>query len=207
MREAYHIATTGRPGPVLIDIPKDVSQGPFPGDLNAEIDLPGYHPDRRLRDRRRCASRSPRRLINTAKRPVILVGQGAMISGAEPELKQAGRELDCPVTTTLLGKGVVSGDPSALARHAGHARHRLRQQGGGECDLICQLGSRFDDRHHRSGRQVLRAGQDLHIDIDHAEIGKMIRPDIQVVGDAKTALQQLLPHVDKAGPTGNGCNT
>lgn len=104
-REAYHIATTGRPGPVLIDVPKDISQSPFTGSLEAEIDLPGYNPEQSLHIDEDSIDAAAK-LIAQAKRPVILAGQGAMISRAGEALRVFAETLQCPVTSTLLGKGV-----------------------------------------------------------------------------------------------------
>ena len=104
-REAYHISTTGRPGPVLIDVPKDISQGPFTGDMNPPLQLPGYHPEA---SKEICAKsvKQAADLIAKAKRPVILAGQGCMIARADKELRYLAETLNAPVTTTLLGKGV-----------------------------------------------------------------------------------------------------
>src|ERR1700742_1784666 len=96
-REAYYIATTGRPGPVLVDVPKDISQSPFTGDLNAEMDLPGYHPEEALKIDKK-AVQDAARIIMAAKRPVILAGHGAMIARADKELMAMAETLNCPVT-------------------------------------------------------------------------------------------------------------
>ena len=104
-REAYHIATTGRPGPVLIDIPKDVSSGAFTGDMNPPFDLPGYNPESAMEIEEDAAKRAAQ-LISRAKKPVILAGQGCMIARADKELMELAETLNAPVTSTLLGKGV-----------------------------------------------------------------------------------------------------
>lgn len=104
-REAYHIATTGRPGPVLIDVPKDISQSPFTGDFDGEIDLPGYKPelDHQID---LAAIDAAAELIKGSRKPLILAGHGAMIARADRELMELAETLRCPVTSTLLGKGV-----------------------------------------------------------------------------------------------------
>ena len=104
-REAYHISTTGRPGPVLIDIPKNISSGDFSGEMNAELDLPGYDPYESLNIDPSSIDEAAA-LIAQAKRPVILAGQGCMIARADEELMKVAQTLGCPVTSTLLGKGV-----------------------------------------------------------------------------------------------------
>ena len=116
-REAYHIATTGRPGPVLIDVPKDMSQAPFTGDLNAEMDLPGYHPEEDFKIDKKSVQEAAK-LIMQSKRPVILAGHGAMIARADKELMSLAETLNCPVTSTLLGKGVFPETHRLQPRHA-----------------------------------------------------------------------------------------
>jgi len=156
-REAHYIATSGRPGAVLIDIPKDISQGPFTGDLSVkeEMDLPGYQPEKSY-DVDADAIEECLKLIKQAKQPLILAGQGCMISRAQDELLQLAETLDCPVTTTLLGKGVIIG----------------------QADKFCANANI------------------IHIDIDASEMNKMITPDVQVIADAKSALNAILPNIE-----------
>lgn len=195
-KEAFHIATTGRPGPVLIDVPKNVSQSPFTGDLDAEIDLPGYRPEKGY-DIDSTSIEEAARLINLAKKPVILAGHGAMISGAEGELMELATKLDCPVTSTLLGKGVFpESHPLSLGMLGMHGT-AYANKAICECDLIFNIGSRFDDRIIGQADKFGANAKIIHIDIDEAEMGKMIVPDVEVVGDAKTALKELLPQLEK----------
>lgn len=199
-REAYHIATTGRPGPVLIDVPKDVSQSPFTGDLDAEIDLPGYRPELAFEidgDRVEEAAR----LINLAKRPVILAGHGAMIAGAEKELMDLAEKRGIPVTSTLLGKGVFpETHPLSLGMLGMHGT-AYANKAMVECDLIVNIGSRFDDRIIGQADKFGAQAKIVHVDIDPSEMNKMIVPDVTVVGDAKAVLEHLLPLVEE-GDTG-----
>ena len=196
-REAYHIATTGRPGPVLVDVPKDISQSPFTGDLNAEIDLPGYRPEKGY-DIDDASIEEAAFLINAAKQPVILAGHGAMISGAENELMELATKLDCPVTSTLLGKGVFpESHPLALGMLGMHGT-AYANKAICECDLILKFGSRFDDRIIGQADKFGANAKIVHIDLDISEMGKMIVPDVQVVGDAKAALKKLLPKLEGA---------
>lgn len=195
-REAYHIATTGRPGPVLIDVPKNVSQSPFTGELECEIDLPGYKPEKGF-DIDSTSIEEAARLINLAKKPVILAGHGAMISGAEAELMEIAAKLDCPVTSTLLGKGVFpESHPLSLGMLGMHGT-AYANKAICECDLIFNIGSRFDDRIIGRADKFGANAKIIHIDLDISEMGKMIVADVEVVGDAKTALKQLLPLVEK----------
>ncbi len=194
-REAFHIATTGRPGPVLIDVPKNVSQSPFTGDLDAEIDLPGYRPEKGY-DIDETSIEEAALLINAAKKPVILAGHGAMISGAENELMELATKLDCPVTSTLLGKGVFpESHPLSLGMLGMHGT-AYANKAMVECDLIFNIGSRFDDRIIGQADKFGANAKIIHIDLDASEMGKMIVPDVQIVGDAKAALKTLLPKLE-----------
>lgn len=199
-REAFHIATTGRPGPVLIDVPKDISQSPFTGDMNAEIDLPGYNPeasyeidDQDIED--------AALIINAAKRPLILAGHGAMISGAEMELMELATRLNCPVTSTLLGKGVFPETHELALGMLGMHGTAYANKAVCECDLIINIGSRFDDRIIGKAEEFGKNAKIVHFDIDPSEMNKMITPDVQVIGDAKAALKKLLKKVNSLETT------
>ncbi len=193
-REAYHIATTGRPGPVLIDVPKDISQGPFTGDLNPPFDLPGYNPESAF-DIDEAAVATAAEMIAQAQRPVILAGQGAMISRADKELMELAESLGCPVTSTLLGKGVFPETHALSLGMLGMHGTAYANKAMVECDLLINVGSRFDDRIIGQPHRFCSTAKIIHIDIDHAEMDKMIRPHVQIVGDAKTALASLNKHI------------
>jgi len=200
-REAHHIATTGRPGPVLIDVPKNISQADFNGDLDPPIELPGYQPEKNF-DIDPTAVEEAARLIAQARRPVILAGQGTMISRAAEELKQLAERLNCPVTTTLLGKGVFpETHPLSLGMLGMHGT-AYANKAMVECDLLINVGSRFDDRIIGQADKFCASAKIVHIDIDPAEMGKMIRPDVQIVGDARAALDSLVKHAEalETGP-------
>jgi len=199
-REAYHIATTGRPGPVLIDVPKDISSGSFTGDINAGFDLPGYKPEVSEHIDEVVVKRAAE-LISRARRPVILAGQGAMIARADEELRKLAETLNAPVTTTLLGKGVFPETHALSLGMLGMHGTAYANKAMVECDLLINIGSRFDDRIIGKPAQFCKNAAIIHIDIDPAEAGKMIRPDVMIVGDAKAALRALLPHMDEL-PTG-----
>jgi len=195
-REAHHIATTGRPGPVLIDIPKNVSQDPFNGDLDPEVNLPGYHPERAF-EIDEGAIESAIRLIHQSRRPIILAGQGCMIARAGDELLKLSRTLGCPVTTTLLGKGIYpETDDHALGMLGMHGT-AYANKAIVEADLILNVGSRFDDRIIGQTEKFGRNASIIHIDIDPSEMNKMIVPDVQIIGDAKAALVELNKRVEK----------
>ena len=195
-REAYHIATTGRPGPVLIDIPKDISQGPFTGTFDEPMDLPGYHPEEALKIDQKGIQEAAA-LIAMAKRPVILAGQGAMIARADQELLQLAETLNAPVTTTLLGKGVFPETHALSLGMLGMHGTAYANKAMCEADLILNVGSRFDDRIIGKAAMFGRNAKIIHIDIDASEFNKMIKVDVAIKGDAKAALNKLLPLVEK----------
>lgn len=199
-REAYHIATTGRPGVVLIDVPKDVSQSPFTGDMEPDIDLPGYHPEEAFNI---CptAIDEALQLIAQSKRPVILAGQGAMIARAADELLYFAETLNAPVTTTLLGKGIFPETHRLSLGMIGMHGTAYANKAICEADLIFNVGSRFDDRIIGQPHMFGRNAKIIHVDIDAAEMNKMIRPDIQVIGDAKAALTQLNKRISRLDTT------
>ena len=190
VREAYHIATTGRPGPVLIDVPKNISQGPFTGEMNPELNLPGYDPSASFSICGKAVKQATD-LIGKAQRPVILAGQGCMIARADQELRHLAETLNCPVTTTLLGKGVFpETHPLALGMIGMHGT-AYANKAVVECDLLINIGSRFDDRIIGQPAKFCKDASIIHIDIDPAEMGKMIEPTVQIVGDAKAVLTQI----------------
>ena len=198
VKEAYHIATTGRPGPVLIDVPKDVGTDPCTAGLEAEMNLPGYKPETK--------GYTPETIQQIAaalaqsKRPVIIAGHGAVLARAEKELRQLAETLQAPVTTTLLGKGVFP-DSHKLSLH-GLGMHGTAYANRAivECDLMISVGARLDDRILGVPSQFCKNAVKIHIDIDAAEFGKLVKPDIRCRGDAKAVLQDLLPLV-KRGDT------
>ena len=195
-KEAYHIATTGRPGPVLIDVPKDVSSGDFTATMDPELDFPGYDPYESLNiDPSRIEEAVA--LIKKAKRPVILAGQGTMISRADQELMELATKLNCPVTSTLLGKGVFPENHDLSLGMLGMHGTAYANKAMVECDLLLNVGSRFDDRIIGQPDKFCADAKIIHIDIDPAEMDKMIVPDIQIVGDAKAALTLLNQEIEE----------
>jgi acetolactate synthase-1/2/3 large subunit len=188
LEEAFHIAQTGRPGPVLIDIPKDVSSAKLEGTPAKTMDLPGYHiPGKGATERIAEAAD----LLRKAKQPLLLVGHGALISKAERAVRILAEKLRIPVTTTLLGKG-------AFPEHHDLALGMLGMHGTAyanyavmECDLIMSIGSRWDDRIVGNPKTFCEKAKKIHVDIDRAECGKMIRPDVFIHGDARLVLEEL----------------
>ena len=195
-REAHHIATTGRPGPVLIDIPKNVSQDPFNGDLDPPVNLPGYQPEKSM-EIDEAAIDEAVGLINQAQRPVILAGQGCMIARAGEELFKLSRTLGCPVTTTLLGKGVFPETDDYSLGMLGMHGTAYANKAIVEADLILNVGSRFDDRIIGQADKFGANAKIIHMDIDPSEMNKMIRPDVEIIGDAKASLIKLNKKVER----------
>lgn len=189
IREAFHLAETGRPGPVLIDIPKDVSSGDMTHDLaNEEMDLPGYTIPAKG-DPEVLAKTAE--LIKQAKKPVLLVGHGAMISHAEKILKVFAERLKLPITTTLLGKGAFPENHELALGMLGMHGTPYANFAVQDCDLIMSIGSRWDDRIVGDPAVFCQHAKKIHVDIDEAEHDKMIDVDIFIHGDAKAVLEEL----------------
>ncbi|MCD4779564.1 MAG: biosynthetic-type acetolactate synthase large subunit [Candidatus Omnitrophica bacterium] len=192
IKEAFHIAGTGRPGPVLIDLPKDISAGDCTAHLNPPIDLPGYKVPGKG-DRR--AIMKMAKFFKDSKKPLLLVGHGVVLSGAEKIVKEFAEKLRAPVTMTLLGKGgFPETHPLALGMLGMHGT-AYANKALINCDLICSIGSRWDDRINGNTDEFCIGAKKLHIDIDPSEIGKIIKPDAHVIGDARLVLEQLIKHI------------
>ena len=194
IREAFHIATTGRPGPVLIDIPKDMSAGPMSVDLHAEMDIPGYqtHEDDEINQEH---VQDIAEALSKAHKPLILAGHGVLISGAQDALLELAEKMKTPVTTTLLGKGAIPETHELSLGWLGMHGSAYANKAICDCDLLLNFGSRFDDRILGDPNQFCKQAKIIHVDIDPSEIGKMIDPDIHCIGDAKKVIEALLPHV------------
>ena len=195
VKEAFHIATTGRPGPVLIDLPRDVLGNETVFEYPESVDLPGYKPTLRGNHRQ---IRNAARLINEAQRPVILAGRGVLISRASAELKELAEKAEIPVVTTLLG---ISSFPESHRLSVGMlGMHGVVEANKAitESDLIIAVGMRFDDRATGKASTFAPHAKIIHIDIDPAEIGKNIRVTVPIVGDVKHVLSALVKEVELA---------
>jgi acetolactate synthase I/II/III large subunit len=185
--EAFHIATTGRPGPVLIDVPKDIQQatGPF---NPPQMDLPGYRvPGPPSVE----AIRAAAQLLRQARRPVLYVGGGAVKSDSHADLLRLAERAQAPVTTTLMARGVFpDSHPLALGMPGMHG-HYPAVAALQEADLIVALGSRFDDRVTGRLADFAPRAKIVHADIDPAEIGKNRAPDVAIVGDLRFTMAAL----------------
>lgn len=194
VKEAFHVARTGRPGPVLIDIPKDMSSGPCTAELDPPMDLPGYHPEVKtdLSDVMEIAE-----ALGRSRKPVLLAGHGALIADAAPELLRLAETLQAPVTTTLLGKGAFpETHPLSLGMLGMHGT-AYANKAMVECDLVMSIGSRYDDRIVGQPARFCQNATRIHIDIDPAEIHKMVRVHHHCVGDAREILSELHKHASR----------
>jgi len=198
IREACHIARTGRPGPVLIDVPRDVFQETVEVEeagWDAALNLPGYHPPTTGDP---AAVKTAARLINRARRPVILAGHGVIISRAYRELRELAERAGMPVVTTLLGKSSFPEDHALSLGFPGMHGHAWASLALDEADLIVAIGSRFDDRITGDTKRFATRSKKVHIDIDPAEIDKNVRVDVPVIGNVTDVLGQLNPLVKQA---------
>ena len=194
VREAFYLAQTGRPGPVLIDIPKDVFQNKTEFIYPEKVDLPGYKPKLFGHP---AQIKKAAELINCAERPVIIAGRGVNISRAFPELKELAEKAQIPVVTTFLGIGCFPESHVLsygwLGMHGmGYANMAVHSS-----DLIIAIGMRFDDRATGGVSAFAPQAQIVHIDIDPAEIGKNVPVDVPIVGDVKSILQVLNKQITK----------
>ena len=196
MKEAFFIASSGRPGPVLVDVPKDIASAEcnttFPEDL--EEHLPGYNFPQMcdMESIYACAD-----LIHASKRPLLYVGQGARISGAAEVVREFAEKLQAPVTTTLLGKGAFPETNDLSVGMLGMHGTAYANKTVVDCDLIMAIGARWDDRITGKLSEFCTDAKKIHLDIDPAEHGKIIQPDVSLVGDARLILEELIEHVNR----------
>ena len=196
IKEAFYIAGTGRPGPVLVDIPKDVllndtAEFFYP----EEVDLPGYKP---TLEGHPAQIQKAAKLIGEAERPIILAGHGIIISRAYQEAQELAEKAQIPVVTTLLGISSFPTDHFLNVGMPGMHGMAYASIAIDEADLLISLGMRFDDRVTGRLSAFAPRAKVIHVDIDPSEIGKNIKATVPIVGDLKRALRSLLPHVQPA---------
>lgn len=189
VNEAFYIAATGRPGPVLIDIPKNISAEVSTGNYDNTFHVPGYQP---TVDPNPNQIQKLGRLIEEAERPVLLVGAGVLLADAVKPLKKFAEKYEIPVVNTLLGLGSFPGEHPLFLGMGGMHGTYTANMAIYEADLLINIGARFDDRLTGKLANFAPGAKVAHIDIDPAEIGKIIRTDIPIVADAKQALEALL---------------
>ncbi|MCX9024936.1 MAG: biosynthetic-type acetolactate synthase large subunit, partial [Candidatus Methanoperedens sp.] len=191
-KEAFYIARTGRPGPVLIDIPKDTQIEAIDFEYPEKIELRGYKPTYAGNEQQIKKAAS---LILKAEKPIFYVGGGIIFSNATEELRTLAEDIMAPVTTTLMGMGAFpSAHPLSVGMLGMHGT-RYANYAVQESDLIIAIGVRFDDRVTGKISAFAPNAKIIHIDIDPAEIGKNVRVDVPIVGDAKNVLKTLLKYV------------
>lgn len=194
IKEAFHIATTGKPGPVVVDLPKDILTAATNFDYPKDIKLAGYNPNYKGHPLQ--ISRALK-LLTSAKKPVIISGGGVLTSNAHRELTELAQLLEVPVCHTLMGAGTYSADcPKYLGMLGMHgnywANHAVMN-----ADVIFAIGTRFNDRITGCLKRFARDSQVIHVDIDPCSISKNVKVDIPIVGDAKNVLCQMLEEMKK----------
>jgi len=193
IKEAFHIARSGRPGPVLIDIAKDVQAAETDYVYPEEVDLPGY---RIPKDDFAGVIPGAAQMFNEAQRPLLVAGHGVVLAGAEDELMELAEKTSIPVITTLLGVGAMPETHSLCLGMGGMHGEAYANRALSQADLIVSLGCRFDDRLTGPVGKFAREARVIHVDIDPAEINKNVPADLAVVGDLKRVLPALTLQVE-----------
>jgi acetolactate synthase-1/2/3 large subunit len=192
-REAFHLASTGRPGPVLIDITKDAQQATIEPGWDVALHIPGYKPTYTGNWRQ---IRAAATLLGKAERPLIMAGNGVIQSGATQELRALAERTGIPVITTLHGMGAFpETHPLSLGMPGMHGWVHVNRAIQ-ECDVLLNVGGRFDDRVTGKASTFAPRAKIIHIDIDPSEIGKNVRVTVPIVGDARSVLQALVAAVE-----------
>ena len=194
IKSAFYIAGTGRAGPVVLDLPKDVQEEEFEYELSKDLELPGYKPTKKGHP---LQVKKAAKMILNSKKPVILAGGGIILSDSSKELLRLSEIIEAPVTTTLMGKGSFPEDnPLSLGMLGMHGR-KVSNLIVDECDCLIAIGCRFSDRTTGLISEFANNAKIIHIDVDPAEIGKNVDVDIPIVGDARIILKNLIDVVEK----------
>jgi acetolactate synthase-1/2/3 large subunit len=200
IREAFHLASTGRKGPVLVDVPKDVLAATMTWHRPGEIRLPGYRPAVKGHPRQVKAAVD---LIGQSEHPVLYVGGGVIAAGAAEKLKQFAEMTQVPMVTTLMARGAFpDSHPLNLGMPGMHGTYTATTAMQ-RSDLLITIGARFDDRITGDPKHFAPEAKVIHVDIDPAEIGKNRFAEVPIVGDARTVLQQLISETERRGPQPN----
>jgi acetolactate synthase-1/2/3 large subunit len=193
VRQAFHLATTGRPGPVLLDVPKDVLQAQvewwWPSDDEVSASLPGYKPTTKGHPR---MIKEAARLIEAARRPVIYAGGGILKARAAGALRELAERMGIPVVTTLMARGAFPDDHELCLGMPGMHGNYTAITAMQESDLLIALGTRFDDRVTGRVGAFAPDAKVIHVDIDPAELGKIRQPDVPIVGDANLVITEIV---------------
>jgi acetolactate synthase I/II/III large subunit len=193
IKEAYHVAQSGRPGPVLVDLPKDILNATIEWEWDDHIDLPGYRPTVRGHGK---MVREALELISGASKPLIYAGGGLVRAGAADELVEFAERLQLPVVTTLMGRGIIPDSHELTIGMPGMHGHYAAVTAMQEADLLVTLGARFDDRVTGKLDAFAPHAKIIHVDVDPAEIGKNREVDVPIVGDVKVVIGQMLRVLD-----------
>lgn len=194
VKEAFHIATTGKPGPVVVDLPKNILTSKAVFEWPEKIKLPGYNPTYDGHPKQ--ISRALQ-LLCKAKKPVIISGGGVVHSNAQNELNELAAKLHIPITNTLMGIGTVSKDNHLALGMMGMHGEYAANLSVNDCDVLCAIGTRFSDRITGNIKKFAPEAQIIHIDIDPCSISKNVRVDIPIVGDAKSVINAMLKEFDE----------
>ena len=201
IREAFHIATTGRPGPVLVDIPKDIVDPQNPRSAMEwywpeTVDLPGYKPTTKGHPR---MVKAAAEMITRAERPVIYAGGGILKARAADALRALAEQTGIPVVTTLMARGAFPDDHELCLGMPGMHGNYTAVTAMQEADLLIALGSRFDDRVTGKLDGFAPDAKVVHVDIDPAELGKVRRPDVPIVGDCRLVIEEIVRAIEALG--------
>ncbi|MDQ3681314.1 MAG: acetolactate synthase large subunit [Actinomycetota bacterium] len=198
VREAFHVATTGRPGPVLIDVPKDISNHTMDWYWPESVDLPGYEPTTRGDPG---MIREAARLIGESRRPVIYAGGGILKARAAEALRALAELTGIPVVTTLMARGAFPDSHELCLGMPGMHGNYTAVTAMQKADLLVALGSRFDDRVTGKVSAFAPDAKIIHVDVDPAELGKVRRPDVPIVGDCRAVIEDMVAAVEATGGT------
>ena len=190
---SFHIASTGRNGPVLIDVPKEVQEQELDEYVLGTYPTPGYKPTVKGNNKQIAKAAE---MLKNAEKPFILAGGGTILSGASEELKKVAELIKAPIATTLMGKGVIDEKDDLSIGMLGMHGKQVANQNVNNCDVLLAIGCRFSDRTTGKLEEFLPNAKVIHIDIDPAEIGKNVSVDLPIVGDAKIILNQLIKELE-----------
>jgi acetolactate synthase-1/2/3 large subunit len=188
IREAFHVATTGRPGPVLVDVPKDISNQMMDWEWPETVDLPGYKPNLKGHPKQ---IKDAARLIGDAKRPVIYAGGGILKARAAEALRELAETTGIPVVTTLMARGAFPDSHELALGMPGMHGNFTAITAMQKSDLLIALGARFDDRVTGKLDGFAPDAKVIHVDVDPAELGKVRRPDVPIVGDCRNVIERI----------------
>ena len=192
LKEAFYIARTGRPGPVVVDIPKDIQQAVGSDEYPTEVNIRGYKPNDSVHVGQ---IKKAVGMLKKAKKPLFLVGGGVNISDANAQMKKLAEVTGAPVITTIMGKGAIPSSHELYLGNIGIHGSYAANHAVSECDVLFSIGTRFNDRITGKISEFAKNAKIIHIDIDSASISKNIVVDIPIVADAKMAIEKLLEYV------------